>query len=864
MNIASLSKGFLPLLAALSMPVAVCATLCQELAAERVHVAGKVYSISGDATARFPGEPARPLTKGAAVCEGDLLATGPSTQIQLQMADNGTLIIRPRTELKLDTFSYARNQPGKEQFLVSLITGGLRAITGLIGHDRKEDYAIKTPTATIGIRGTDHEVFHIPTEGLETARLAEAGTYNRVISGGTVLKTAGGSLLLHPNEIGFAPISGASPFLIKSLPKVFSGMPVQVRQAMLDARNRAQNADQSGTAPAAPAMPSDTTPASVATADTTASNTSSSTPSSAPPASTDTSAAGAPPASTDTAANAPATSDTAPAAAPASSGTASTTTSDSSAANAVPAAVDTSTVYTPLLVTIGNNTVDLNASSNATQAAPDGSAYVGAHVIKGSTFATQTGGLVTNGNSSTVYIDANTANPVVVGDVISGFNYESRFANIVQFGTGQVDGVAVIWGSYDGGVTLSSTDGSTQPLTAHHFAFSSAGATAPSVIANVSGSVVYDTLVGATMPSAEDGSVGGSLNAIKIGVNLGSQPGVTAYAVSATDAQNRAWAGTFNGFATLDQFAQGNLPLAATCTGTGCGSGVGNGTASGIIVGQTGSGLLTSYGLTTTTGQGIAGVAAVQNGSQLLAQPDGTAYVHAANLTVPPGTVAVGALTTAAGGASVQTDLASGGLMLVTDPVAGTQIDLRSATPASLGTTTLDGVTVQWGIYTGATIADLQSQTSQQLAYHHFALAPAGATPIGVITAMSGTVQYGNIVGATTPTTEAGELGGGLKSLSVGINLGANPGVTNYDVSVTDNASRDWSGHFNGFVSLSDFRQSGAPLAAFCAGAGCGVGTGNGKATGIVVGNTAGGMLTSYGLSTTTGQSVTGVAVLSR
>ena len=37
----------------------------------------------------------------------------------------------------------------------SLLKGGFRAITGLIGKTRKDDYSIQTSVATIGIRGTD-------------------------------------------------------------------------------------------------------------------------------------------------------------------------------------------------------------------------------------------------------------------------------------------------------------------------------------------------------------------------------------------------------------------------------------------------------------------------------------------------------------------------------------------------------------------------------------------------------------------------------------------------------------------------------------------------------------------------------------
>ena len=46
----------------------------------------------------------------------------------------------------------------QESAFFRLLKGGFRAVSGLIGHTRREDYAVQTPVATIGIRGTDYEV----------------------------------------------------------------------------------------------------------------------------------------------------------------------------------------------------------------------------------------------------------------------------------------------------------------------------------------------------------------------------------------------------------------------------------------------------------------------------------------------------------------------------------------------------------------------------------------------------------------------------------------------------------------------------------------------------------------------------------
>ncbi len=78
--------------------------------------------------------------------------------------------------------------------------GGFRAITGLVGKLNKHNYKIATPTATIGIRGTDHETFVVPI-GSTTAA---AGAYSKVNVGETTLTTNKGTVNVLPNQMGFS------------------------------------------------------------------------------------------------------------------------------------------------------------------------------------------------------------------------------------------------------------------------------------------------------------------------------------------------------------------------------------------------------------------------------------------------------------------------------------------------------------------------------------------------------------------------------------------------------------------------------------------------------------------------------------
>jgi hypothetical protein len=159
--------------------------LAQEAAGKALWVNGKVERVSPDGAVR-------PLSRGETVRRHDIVRTAADSHAQLVMADEALIGLRPNTSLRIDEYRYAGpEQGGRAAF--ELMKGGLRSITGIIGRDDKSQYRLSTPTASIGIRGTDHETV-----------VAEAGTYNRVTAGGTYLLSAHGRLDLAPGETGFA------------------------------------------------------------------------------------------------------------------------------------------------------------------------------------------------------------------------------------------------------------------------------------------------------------------------------------------------------------------------------------------------------------------------------------------------------------------------------------------------------------------------------------------------------------------------------------------------------------------------------------------------------------------------------------
>jgi hypothetical protein len=156
---------------------------------------------------------------GDTVEEGDTISTGGDGELQLLTEDQGFIAVRPNTRLKVE--AYRANGDAEDTSVLSLLSGTFRSITGWIGTFNRSNYQIRTPTAVIAIRGTDHEPFHIPEGGGEQGAAAP-GTYDKVNSGSTAIRNNAGEVVVNPREVGFAPHdSKSAPQISKAVPHFY-------------------------------------------------------------------------------------------------------------------------------------------------------------------------------------------------------------------------------------------------------------------------------------------------------------------------------------------------------------------------------------------------------------------------------------------------------------------------------------------------------------------------------------------------------------------------------------------------------------------------------------------------------------------
>ena len=120
---------------------------------------GTVQQLSGTISVQKADGSTRVLSRQSEVRPGDTLNTERDSYAQVKFTDGAVMTLKPNTRIKIDNFVFDEKQPEKDATTLSLLKGGLRMITGLVGKRGNQDaLRLGTATATIGIRGTTFTV----------------------------------------------------------------------------------------------------------------------------------------------------------------------------------------------------------------------------------------------------------------------------------------------------------------------------------------------------------------------------------------------------------------------------------------------------------------------------------------------------------------------------------------------------------------------------------------------------------------------------------------------------------------------------------------------------------------------------------
>jgi hypothetical protein len=160
-------------------------------------VIAKIAYLKGQITASNVNNTKRSLDIGSSLYEGDTLESDKDSFAVIAFNDKSRVTLKAESQFEIERHRYSPDQSGENSAVYRLIKGGVRALTGLISQYKKESYRIKTPTATIGIRGTG---FDLLWRGPCSAS-PKCGLVGFVWDGGIFAKNERGSWDLSKNKV---------------------------------------------------------------------------------------------------------------------------------------------------------------------------------------------------------------------------------------------------------------------------------------------------------------------------------------------------------------------------------------------------------------------------------------------------------------------------------------------------------------------------------------------------------------------------------------------------------------------------------------------------------------------------------------
>lgn len=159
-------------------------------------------------------------SKGLELNAGDTVVTGEKGRAQLLMLDGARIALKPDSRFQIESYEPSVEQPlegvvvasgGNDTGVLNLIKGGMRAVSGTMTKANPGGLLVKTPVATMGIRGTGWKCV---LAGGDTPKL-----FLKVVDGQVVVKTPFGDLAVNPGEIASVVIGEAARLELEESPE---------------------------------------------------------------------------------------------------------------------------------------------------------------------------------------------------------------------------------------------------------------------------------------------------------------------------------------------------------------------------------------------------------------------------------------------------------------------------------------------------------------------------------------------------------------------------------------------------------------------------------------------------------------------
>lgn len=188
---------------------------------------GRILVVSGSAHAQAMAGGQRVLAQDAIVERGDTLTTGADGNIQVRFVDGALLMVRANSRIRIDDY---RAEGNTLYSVMSLLSGGIRTLTGRIGKTRRDAYLMNTATASIGVRGTDYELRLCAGD---CPAGSPDGLYLGVAEGEIEARNEAGTFGLKAREYGFIRSKNAALEKLTCPPEALTGVPCEHDAAVI-------------------------------------------------------------------------------------------------------------------------------------------------------------------------------------------------------------------------------------------------------------------------------------------------------------------------------------------------------------------------------------------------------------------------------------------------------------------------------------------------------------------------------------------------------------------------------------------------------------------------------------------------------
>jgi hypothetical protein len=188
-----------------------------QTSAEKAKKVGVVVEMSGSVLAVDKSKVSRALSKGSSVFLGDKVITGETGYVRLQMIDKAVLDLRCFSIMVIE--DYALNNTSRRSIL-NLLQGSLKKVTGEIGKMAEDVYELKTPVASVGVRGTEYALRVFQSKGCGGTLDADDGLYLEVIKGLVDIHNVAGKEVIAKGETAYVSLPKAAPQKTKIKPGI--------------------------------------------------------------------------------------------------------------------------------------------------------------------------------------------------------------------------------------------------------------------------------------------------------------------------------------------------------------------------------------------------------------------------------------------------------------------------------------------------------------------------------------------------------------------------------------------------------------------------------------------------------------------